>query len=559
MKTSFLSPQSKRLLRRLAVGVLASGLTLAAARAQSVQRIGTVWYILLENRNFTESETSGGAQIYGSPAAPYINSLITPGNPNAAQVSYCTAYHNVLAVYDGSSPSIHPSEPNYIWMENGSNLSKLNDNDPYGSGLSVNAMATFLAANPAYTGQNLCGLLQAAGLTWRAYSEGTNQLNTSGTNANLGGTLTATAAAPSLWTVPLASFSGSNAAYVNPYNGSTQWNFATKHTGSLFFAATNGTTSLTVANTATSNPEAQYYSPLPDLAADLTAGTCAQYNVITPDQYNDMHTALSAGFTYHGTHYTGDLAQIAQGDNFLAIVVPQIMASPQYQNNGVIVIWTDETEGSPQNDFRHTLTEIVISPLAKGNAYASTLNYTHSSDLNTMQKVFQVVANTPTGYLNDAANPSNATPANLIGTVSALTATSPISGQASIPPSGYGTGQAYDLADLFQAGVIPTSIPVVAITPSGFTLNRRTNTYTQTATITNKLSVATTTPTYIEVSKLPTGATLVNAAGTAGNGSPYVLGAPAGLAPGASATVTLQFTATGTLTDLLNATTNGTP
>lgn len=553
------SAQPAGLLRKFAAGALATGLLLTAAHAQSVQRIGTVWYILLENRNFTANETSGGTQIYGSPAAPYINSLITPGNPNAAQVSYCTAYHNVLAVYDGSSPSIHPSEPNYIWMECGSNLSKLNDNDPYGTGLSVNSMNTFLTANPAYSGQNLCGLLQAAGLTWRAYSEGTNQLNTSGTNANLGGTLTVTPAPQSMWTVPLASFSGTNAAYTNPYNGSHQWNFAAKHTGSLFFAATNGTTSLTVANTATTNPEAIYYSPLPDLTADLNAGTCAQYNVITPDQYNDMHTALSAGFTYNGTAYTGDLAKIAQGDNFLSIIVPQIMASPQYQNNGVIVIWTDETEGSPQNDFRHTLTEIVISPLAKGNAYASTLNYTHSSDLNTMQKVFQVVANTPTGYLNDAANRSNATPANLIGTVSALTATSPLSGQSAIPPSGYGTGQAYDLSDLFKPGVIPASIPVMSITPSGFTFNRRNNTYVQTATVTNKLSAAITNPIYVEVGNLPSGATLVNRAGTAGNGNPYVLASASGLAAGASAMVTLQFTATGTMTDLLNVTTNGTP
>jgi hypothetical protein len=536
----------------------AACLLVSAARAQQV---GTVWYILLENRNFTESETSGGAQIYGNPAAPYINSLITPGNPNAAQVSYCAAYHNVLAAYDGSSPSIHPSEPNYVWMENGSNLSKLDDNDPYGSGKSVQQIQNFLAANPAYSGQNFCGLLQAAGLTWRSYTEGANQINSTGGNANLGGNLTVAPEPESAWTVPLASFSGANASYTNPYNGSDQWNLACKHTGSLFFADTNGTTSLTVANTGTfpTNPEAPFYSPLPDLAADLTNGTCAQYNVITPDQYNDMHTALSAGITYHGTHYTGDNAQVAQGDNFLSIVVPQIMASAQYQNGGAIVIWTDETEGSNQNDFKHTLTEIVISPLAKGNAYASPLNYTHSSDLNTMQKIFQVVGNTPSGFLNDAANPSNATPANLVGAVTALTATAPLPGQSATPPSGYGTGQAYDLSDLFRPGVIPSTLPLVSLTPSGFVFNRRSNKYVQTATVTNMLSVATANPVYIEVANLPSGATLANSAGTAADGNPYVLGSAAGLAPGASATATLQFSATGSISDNLSVTTNGTP
>jgi hypothetical protein len=416
----------------------------------------------------------------------------------------------------------------------------------------------YLAANVQVSGQNLCGLIQAAGLTWRAYSEGTNELNTSSTNANLGGNLTATAAAESIWTVPLASFSGANVSYVNPYNGSDQWNFACKHTGSLFFADTNGTTSLTVANTATTNPEAQFYSPLPDLANDLAAGTCAQYNVITPDQYNDMHTALSAGLTYHGVHYTGDSAQVAQGDNFLSIVVPEIMASPQYQNNGVIIIWTDETEGSPQNDFKHTLTEIVISPLAKGNAYASTLNYTHSSDLHTMQEIFHVTGNTPSGYLNDAANPSNPTPANLVGAPGELTATTTLPGQSATPPSGYGTGQAYDLSDLFQPGAIPSGIPVVSISASGFGLNRRSNTITQTVTVTNSTSAAITNPVYLEVSNLNT--TLNNSAGTAADGNPYVLVSGAGLAQGASATVTLQFpNVTTGITENMSVTTNGTP
>ena len=200
--------------------------------------------------------------------------------------------------------------------------------------------------------------------------------------------------------------------------------------------------------------------------ADLAAGTCAQYNVITPDQYNDMHTALSAGFTYNGVHYTGDNAQVAQGDNFLSIVIPQIMASPQYQNNGVIIIWTDETEGSPQNDFEHTLTEIVISPLAKGNAYASTLNYTHSSDLNTMQKIYQVVGEHGLGIPERCGEPLEPDPADPGGHGLRPDAPwPPISGQSATPPSGYGTGQAYDLSDLFKPGVIPASIPTVSILP----------------------------------------------------------------------------------------------
>ena len=37
------------------------------------------------------------------------------------QVAYATAYHNVLATPSGNNPDIHPSEPNYIWAEAGTN------------------------------------------------------------------------------------------------------------------------------------------------------------------------------------------------------------------------------------------------------------------------------------------------------------------------------------------------------------------------------------------------------------------------------------------------------
>jgi len=101
-----------------------------------------------------------------------------------------------------------------------------------------------------------------------------------------------------------------------------------------------------------------------------------------------MHTALTGGFTYKGVHYTGDAANIAQGDNFLSQIVPAIMASDAYKNNGAIVLWWDETEGG--DDPGRTIPEIIISPDAKGNAYNSTALYTHSSDLLTMQEIFGV-------------------------------------------------------------------------------------------------------------------------------------------------------------------------
>ena len=139
----------------------------------------------------------------------------------------------------------------------------------------------------------------------------------------------------SQFTVPLKSLSGTSPVYTNQYNGSNQYNYAPKHNPQVFFSATNGPSS------------APNYAPLQQLSTDLTNNTVARYNWIRPDQFNDMHTALTNGFTYHGVTYTGDAASIAQGDNFLSIVIPMIEASQAFKNNGVIVIWNDETEAIP--------------------------------------------------------------------------------------------------------------------------------------------------------------------------------------------------------------------
>ena len=395
---------------------------------------GTTSWTGASGTSTTGTVGSGQQQIKNNPAAPFINGLINPSSTLSTQVSYASKYVNVLSNSAGNGPSIHPSEPNYLWQESGTNYGIANDNDPYGSTNNAAIIQSYIAtASPAVSGQNLSGLLQAKGISWKSYQEDTDLTTTGGlteTNVNqaaynghLAGTandVTSTPVGPSQYTVPLTSFSGTSTNYTNPYNGSHQYNFAVKHDGSLFYADTNG------GNVGdTTNTEASHYLPLQQLQTDLTNNTVGQYNLITPDQYNDMHTALSGGFSYQGVHYTGEGAQIAQGDNFLATVVPEIEASSAYTNNGAIVIWTDETEldstGGSQNDYNHTLMEIVISPLAKGDAYTNSIVYTHSSDLATLQEVYNVPGSAG-AYLNDA-------------------------------------GAATDLSDLFQANVIPAPIP----------------------------------------------------------------------------------------------------
>src|SRR5215475_157553 len=131
--------------------VIATASVAVPAKASQIQ---TVFVIAMENHNWTQpsSQTSPG-QIFGNPAAPFINSLVTPGNPNAAQASYASNYLN-------SGVGVHPSEPNYIWAEAGSNLGVFNDNDPYGTG-----------GTNQTTNQSLSNYLTGSAKSWRSYQE----------------------------------------------------------------------------------------------------------------------------------------------------------------------------------------------------------------------------------------------------------------------------------------------------------------------------------------------------------------------------------------------------
>ncbi len=369
--------------------LLATAALFVASSAQA-QKVGDVFYIAMENHNWTQPSTETGInQIFGNSAAPFINSLVTPGNPNAAMVSYASNYVNV-------TPNTHPSEPNYVWMEAGTatnshnqgNPALYNDNNPY------TTYAGQPGANNIVNGPSLSAELAASGKTWRSYQEDTDLLTTGGQNINGATgtvTLTSNVAAKNQYEVPLTSFSGTSADYTNAYNGSHQYNYAAKHNPQVFFTATNGGNDPTSANSQSLN-----YAPLQQLSSDLASNTVANYNWITPDQYNDMHSALNTSFTYNGVTYAAgtDEEQIALGDNFLSQIIPLIEASQAFKNNGEIVIWNDETEGDQgaQATGGFTSMEIVISKLAKGNGFTTSIQYNHNSDLATLSQIFGVAA-----------------------------------------------------------------------------------------------------------------------------------------------------------------------
>jgi Phosphoesterase family len=123
--------------------------------------------------------------------------------------------------------------------------------------------------------------------------------------------------------------------------------------------------------------------PFSNLAVDLTGTTCANYNFIDPDQLDDMHT---------GT--------IQEADTWLSTVVPEIMASQAYQDNGAIFITWDEAYDAAGDEVTAPIGMIVLSPLAKGGGYFNNaVTYSHSSTLRSVEEIFGL-----SPMLGDAAN-----------------------------------------------------------------------------------------------------------------------------------------------------------
>jgi len=195
------------------VAVSAIDATGAASSSSPVRitvsnHIKTVFVIVLENHDWSA--------IQGAASAPYINQTLL------AQGAHADNYMNV--------PGLHPSLPNYIWMEAGSTLGVTDD------------------AAPAYhqltTSQHLVTLLKSAGLTWKAYQE-----DIPGTDC------------------PLTN--------VNQY--------APKHLPMIYFTDVNSGVDRN------SSECISHIRPYPELSRDLETDAVASYNFITPNLCNDMH------------------------------------------------------------------------------------------------------------------------------------------------------------------------------------------------------------------------------------------------------------------------------
>src|SRR6516164_3154894 len=119
----------------------------AVTNAQ-MSKVKTVWIILMENHNWTGNNAGaafGAPDLKGNPLAPYINGALLNTSAHAEQ------YFN--------PPGNHPSLPNYLWLEAGTNFGILQDIAPTDPGGNITST------------QHLTTLLNDKGISWMAYAE----------------------------------------------------------------------------------------------------------------------------------------------------------------------------------------------------------------------------------------------------------------------------------------------------------------------------------------------------------------------------------------------------
>jgi phosphatidylinositol-3-phosphatase len=157
-------------------------------------------------------------------ALPYISHLLQIG-------AHSERYYN--------PPHLHPSEPNYVWLESGDNHGLTNDNDPSSGHLVRGA-------------PHLASLLNRRGISWTSYQEGI-----------------------ATGSCPIASISKTK--------------FAAKHDPFDFFDDVVGDPP-----SATSPPCIAHHKPFTQFANDLRTGKVARFNFITPNLQDDMHDGTIA-------------------------------------------------------------------------------------------------------------------------------------------------------------------------------------------------------------------------------------------------------------------------
>ena len=307
----------KRLI--VSVAILSSLIAMPIVTNAQMSKVKTVWLILMENHNWTGNNSGakfGDPDIKDSPLAPYVNGPLLNTSAHAEQ------YYN--------PPGNHPSQPNYLWLEAGTNFGVLADTQPGQPQLE--------------THQHLVRLLEDAGVSWTAYAE-----------PDFG--------SPVFDVCPL------DFTYLD-----------VEHLAFVYFADVN------LGLHPKSKECITHVRPYYQLATDLANHTSAQYNFITPNVCHDGHERTSPCDALESRDNT------LRGDTWLSQNVPLILASEEYKQGGALfIIWDEAEDSAPYSDG--PIGMFLLSPFAKGggnSAYSNSIHYDHSSTLKTLQEIFNV-------------------------------------------------------------------------------------------------------------------------------------------------------------------------
>jgi phosphatidylserine/phosphatidylglycerophosphate/cardiolipin synthase-like enzyme len=114
--------------------------------------------------------------------------------------------------------------------------------------------------------------------------------------------------------------------------------------------------------------------PFSQFAADLAGNQLPHYSFIIPNQYNNAHDCPASDPS------CTNAAKLAAADNWLKTNIDPLIASPTFQQDGLLIIVFDEAANTDTTNGGGKAAMLVISPKAKQNFQSTTL-YQHESTL----------------------------------------------------------------------------------------------------------------------------------------------------------------------------------
>ena len=368
-------------LRRLlpVIGLVAASLTVpltsAPTAAAATPSIGHVWTIVLENSEFAQTFVGGRS------SAPYLTQTL----PSLGKL---------LVQYYGTG---HSSLDNYIAMTSGQgpNPSTQGDCDTPttlggdagqwhfdadGQAVDDSGASPIGCTYPAGV-HNIADEFEAAGISWKGYME--NMDAQPGTrpdcsNPFVTGAPTRTEADPD--------YKNKHNPWAYYHSTFDQDAYCQAHVVPLGYLDSNG------------QPQGQLIQDLQSI------DTTPAYSFLTPDQCHDGHDACASN---------GNDA-LAGADQFLKAFIPAIMASPAYQQDGLIIVTFDEGTSDlfccgekkapnlpatadngypipgPIADGGGQTGAILISPRIAAGSVDATNQFNHFSYLRSMEDLFGV-------------------------------------------------------------------------------------------------------------------------------------------------------------------------